>query len=197
MDQRLLNPKGLKLDSEFYNKEYFDGTGSKSNYTGYTHIKEFIQRAHFIQKKFSPKTVLVLGCAKGYLVEDLRKLGIEALGIDISSYAINHSPKVIRKFLTIGNIRNLPYSGKFDVIVSHDVLEHIPEEDVEKVIENIHRVCRQYTLHGFEFEKDDRDLSHVNIQKPEYWIEKFTQDNLFQFVEFLPEGKDAIFKKIK
>lgn len=197
MDQRLLNPKRIKLDPEFYDKEYFDGTGSKSNYTGYTHIKEFIQRARFIQKKFNPKTILVLGCAKGYLVEDLRKLGIEAFGIDISRYAVKHSPKAIRKFLTVGDIRVFPYSRKFDVVVSYDVLEHIPEEDIEKVIKNIYQVCKKYSLHSFEFEKDDRDLSHVNIQKPEYWVEKFTKENLFQLVEFLPEEKGAIFKKIR
>src|SRR3972149_7064299 len=32
------------------------------------------------------KKVLELGCAKGFIVEDLRSMGIDAYGIDISSY---------------------------------------------------------------------------------------------------------------
>ena len=57
---------------------------------------------------FDNKTVLFVGCAKGFDVEDFRQLGVDAYGIDISSYAISKSNPP-GMFLAI--LCSFPFSG--------------------------------------------------------------------------------------
>jgi hypothetical protein len=46
--------------------------------------------AEHIFQDIHPTTVLDAGCAMGFLVESLRKKGIQSFGIDISEYAIQN-----------------------------------------------------------------------------------------------------------
>ena len=51
----------------------------------------FDRIAEGIVRDLHPTSVLDAGCAMGFLVEGLRKRGVEACGIDISEYAISRS----------------------------------------------------------------------------------------------------------
>jgi len=39
--------------------------------------------ARFINNEFHPKTIIDIGCGPGIYVQELRKIGLEAIGIDI------------------------------------------------------------------------------------------------------------------
>lgn len=75
-------------------------------------------------------TFLDFGCARGYSVKALRQLGYEAYGIDISDWAIRNCDFEVRDFVTRGNV---PLAD-FDWILAKDVLEHIPNDDLEHVL---------------------------------------------------------------
>jgi SAM-dependent methyltransferase len=64
--------------------------------------------------------ILDYGCGKGQLLDHLEDVGFQASGYDPG----------IEKFST------LP-SDKFDAICCNDVLEHIPEEGLEKIFQQI------------------------------------------------------------
>ena len=89
---------------KIFNREYFDGESGKPGYYQkryefnrlYPHF-EFI--AMQIKKYFNPKTVLDIGCAKGFLVLAFRNLSIEAYGVDISEYAISNAPNEVKQYL--------------------------------------------------------------------------------------------------
>ena len=51
--------------------------------------------AEKIVQEINPRTVLDAGCAMGFLVEGLRKRGVDAYGIDISEYAISQAHESI------------------------------------------------------------------------------------------------------
>ena len=73
-------------------KEFFDGDRS-NGYGGYKYDGRWISVAKDIIKHFhlsKGQKVLDIGCAKGFLVKDLVDLGIDAVGIDISKYAIKN-----------------------------------------------------------------------------------------------------------
>ena len=72
--------------------------------------------------------ILDIGCGKGYLLYDLKKLlpGISLKGIDISNYALENSKDEIKDSLTLGNASDLPYPDDyFDLVISINTLQQI------------------------------------------------------------------------
>src|SRR5437868_9639087 len=65
---------------------------------------EFFGRiADEIISRVNPRTVLDVGCAKGFLVECLRDRGVDAFGFDISDYAIGEIRSDIKQFCWVGS----------------------------------------------------------------------------------------------
>src|SRR6187399_3225277 len=103
------------------------------------HWLEFFGRiAERIAAVIRPRRVLDAGCALGILVETLRAQGIDAHGIDISSYAIANVHEPVRPFCRQGSIAS-EFTGHYDLIVSIEVLEHMAPRDGEEAIANF---CR-------------------------------------------------------
>jgi len=108
---------------KIFNREYFDGESGKPGYYQkryefnrlYPHF-EFI--AMQIKKYFNPKTVLDIGCAKGFLVLAFRNLSIEAYGVDISEYAISNAPNEVKQYLYKVDIKQdtLPFKDIYMII---------------------------------------------------------------------------------
>src|SRR3972149_11171852 len=67
-------------------------------------------------------TVLDFGCGGGYMIEKLK--GSSKFGVDINSYARQIATnKGVKVF---ASLEAIPENIKFDVIISHHSLEHIP-----------------------------------------------------------------------
>ncbi len=144
----------FKIDSSYYNREYYlKKTGLKFV------IKQGIidklikkitywYRALIIKFYLNPKTVLDVGCGTGELVRILRKLSIDAYGLEISKDAISLSNDDVKPYLKLGDIVNIPYSdNNFDLVVSFDVLERLEREKIEKAVKETIRVSKKYILH--------------------------------------------------
>ena len=78
-----------------------------------------------IVQDLAPRSVLDAGCALGLLVESLRDRNVEAYGVDISEYAISQVRSDIAAFTWQGSITD-PLPRRYDLIVSIEVLEHLP-----------------------------------------------------------------------
>lgn len=77
-----------------FGREYFDGT-REQGYGGYCYDGRWIPIARRAIEFFGLKAgdrVLDIGCAKGFFVKDLVDClpGLEAFGMDISTYALTH-----------------------------------------------------------------------------------------------------------
>jgi len=102
--------------------EDFENGGLYSRYRRYPF---FATRAEYLDKY--PGTILVVGCGWGFLVDELRKRGREAWGVDLSDYAIMSAsrevPDVIGYILQGDARRDLSVGpGQFDVTISEDML---------------------------------------------------------------------------
>ncbi|MEM2226101.1 MAG: class I SAM-dependent methyltransferase, partial [Candidatus Bathyarchaeia archaeon] len=136
----MINQIKLMGKYDLYEEDYFYGRG-KFGYFGYRHrLKGAIQR-HYLNilkwaNRRSPwnvlegngKSALDIGCAYGFVVELLRKLGYDAKGIDLSRHAVrNHKGLMSDLDLIIGDAQELPFRREsFDLITCFETLEHLP-----------------------------------------------------------------------
>ncbi|MCY3844517.1 MAG: class I SAM-dependent methyltransferase [Acidobacteria bacterium] len=78
--------------------------------------------------------VLEVGCGSGYLCEYVRALGASVVGCDISLPETTVAP-----FVQADGVA-LPFRQSFDVVLSFDVFEHIPDSD--RHLREVRRVLR-------------------------------------------------------
>lgn len=94
--------------------------------------------------------ILEVGCGAGRLTNYLTQRGFNIIGFDISKSLIEEGniryPDAV-KFLASGD--SMPFSNStFDVVLSFDVLEHIP--DVNEHILEVRRVLKKGGLYLFQ-----------------------------------------------
>jgi hypothetical protein len=143
---------------------------------------EFFDRvARRIAEDIQPQTVLDAGCAWGFLVESLRRLGIEAYGLDVSEYAIQQVHPDVRPYCWVGSILD-PLPQAYDLIVSIEVLEHMPRFDSEMAVVNI---CNHADEVLFSSSPTDyQEATHFNVHSPDYWVRLFARQGYFRDVDY-------------
>ncbi len=166
-------------NSYFFNDFYAENGGG--SYLDKEHWSPFFDSvAKQIVSKFAPKTVLDAGCATGYLVSALRKLGVEAWGIDISEYAISKGDEEIKDYLAVASItERLPESfpEKFDLVITIEVLEHLFPADGAAAIANLCSLTDTVIFTSTPTDIEDR--THCNVQQPEYWAKIFAENGFY------------------
>jgi glycosyltransferase involved in cell wall biosynthesis len=144
-------------------------------------VRLFDHIAENIDRELAPKTVFDAGCAIGLLVESLRKRGIEAYGNDISEFAISQVPEPYREFCAVGSVTE-PLGRRYDLITCIEVLEHLRPEDAKQAVENLCQHTDDILFSSSPF--DYKEISHVNVHPPEYWVELFARHDFYRDVEF-------------
>jgi len=122
-----------------------------------------------------PRTVLDAGCAYGYLVRWLRRMGVEARGVDVSGYATDRAPESVKPYTTRATLMNLPFPAKsFGLVVTTGVLEHFDTKlELPYVMMELARVA--YTGFMAITLRDDpgaaEDRHHPALWSAEEWQE--------------------------
>jgi SAM-dependent methyltransferase len=113
----------------------------KEHYAGkYDNVPRFV--SYFCQieliRKFKPDNVLEIGIGNKTVVNYLRQAGVQVTSCDFDeALGPDH----------VGDIRALPFSNaSYDVVSACEVIEHIPWDDVDLALSEIHRVSRKYVL---------------------------------------------------
>ena len=126
---------------------------------------------------FHPSSVLDAGCAFGMLVEQLRDLGVDAYGVDISEYAISQAREDIRPYLRQASLAD-PFERRYDLVISIEVLEHLTATDIPQAIKNIANATDTVV---FSSTPDDyREATHISIRPPEHWSADFARHGLLR-----------------
>jgi len=169
-----------------YDKSYFGTRGGRASDI------QLRDTAQSIVDNFHPSTVLDIGCGQAYLVHHLYQLGVEAYGVDISTYAISTAPADVSSHLLKIDLEvdNLPFvSGSMDLITALNILEHV--KNLDHVIEEMGRVLRvggsvfmisplpitnsklgQFLLgRGWHL----LDTTHVNVHSRSFWEQIFAK----------------------
>lgn len=129
----------------------------------------------------APRRVLDAGCAMGLLVEALRARGVDAWGLDISEYAIGQVHPSVREYCRVGSLAtDLP--DRFDLIVSIEVLEHMPPAEADTALVNLTRHTDDVLFSSSPV--DYAEATHVNVRPPEVWAERFARQGFLRDLDF-------------
>lgn len=110
-----------------FNETFWNGdNGYGGSYKKFPH---FQARARWIKDNLSG-SILEVGCAHGYLLEELGALGVTAYGVDISAYAVNQKDPASDIF--IGDLALIDWATRFDWVVSWNVLDCLQSDDHAK-----------------------------------------------------------------
>ena len=178
----------MKMTDSFYDHDYFeDGPASgKSGYTNYQWLPDLtIPMAHHLIMNLNIQkndTLLDYGCAKGYLVRAMRLLGIEAYGVDTSSYAIKCCHESVRDYcFHLMDENFLKGKTNYDYIISKDVFEHIEESELPRVLETLSVITKKIFIvvplakmgsnSEFIIPAYHNDKSHITIRDKDWWLD--------------------------
>jgi hypothetical protein len=140
--------------------------------------------------------ILDFGCARGYCVKAFKRLGYCAFGYDPSEWAIqNCDPEVKDK------VTNSPERWKsktYDWVIAKDVLEHIPDEELPTVIDDLTAHARKgvfvvvplspATGEPYVIPEYEHDITHVQRLDMLTWIERLRRSGFSVSGEYLVEG---------
>lgn len=127
----------------------------------------------YLIQLFNPATVLDVGCGIGTWLSQFKKSGSKVTGID--NPFVNEN--LLRQYLT--KLEFLPHDltkpfelkQRFDLVISLEVAEHLPESSATSFVESL-------TKHGdiiiFSAAVPYQNgQNHINEQWPEYWQDLF------------------------
>lgn len=172
---------------EEYNEYYFDGAKHAYRHNaGYSTYERWYRfdgpnslgefwkdYARDLVEKYSlrGKKLLELGSAKGFLVEDLRSMGVNAWGLDVSKYAYSQASSEVKPYLKVADasyeLANYR-PGEFDVVLSRRFLVCIPENDLSNLALAANRIAKQQ-IHII----DEQLNSQYYLSHPIEWYSKF------------------------
>lgn len=167
-----MNDIGNRSASEQdYGAWYYANYSGKPYDTGDRRWRDFFDLvADRLVQLLAPATALDAGCAMGILVGSLRARGVDAEGIDLSPYAIEHGDPRADGRLRTGPLEQ-PLGRRYDVICCIEVLEHVDAGQVEQVIGNL---CSATDVVLLSSTPDDfNEGTHVNVRPPSYWLALF------------------------
>ena len=164
----------VEITAEFYDEDYYktgcDKAGVPYNRGEKVWVDFFASVAGNLVKTLQPGTVLDVGCALGMLVEALRERGVDARGIDISSWAIEQVPAALKPFCNVGSVTE-DLDGRYDLITCIEVMEHLPPSLADACIANL---CRHAEMVLFSSTPDDfEEPTHLNVEPGSYWAQLF------------------------
>ena len=169
------------MSSNLFDAYYFAHNCGRPYRRDETWLRFFGQIADHIVRDIQPHTVLDAGCAMGFLVEALRRRGVEAWGVDISEYAVQQAHPDVRPYLWVGSVLE-PLPRRFDLIVCIEVLEHLPGTQAAEAVANLCRHTDDILFSSTPF--DYKEATHFNVQPPEVWAEWFARNGFFRDVDF-------------
>jgi ubiquinone/menaquinone biosynthesis C-methylase UbiE len=151
-----------------------------------------------LQSTYSSPFILDAGCACGSILKGFKDLSIysRVLGVDLSDRMIKLGRKRFKYSqaeLVVGSIADIPVESKsVSLLHSAQVLEHIPDGSIDRILDEFARVlrpggraflCLDAMREGESREIYMGDPTHVNIQPVLYWTEKLQKRGLLFDIE--------------
>ena len=133
----------------------------------------------------SDKKVLDVGSGNGNLAIALARNNNKVIGIDISTVALKtahkrfeqlHDKKKLSMTFQYGDARKLDFEdNSFDFVVSHDVIEHISENDFLVHLKEIERVLKTGGSYLFWTPSKLRGGSSLGLHLKEYTLKELAE----------------------
>lgn len=181
----------------FMGRNFADG-GNPAGYTYYTpefapfdrYARNVIQEANDRGKSLENKPVLVVGCATGFTVDWLVQEGVDAYGMDLSSWAVGNAPasvadRIYQGDLTVeSDLKSVvqavkPGGNKFDMILTEAMLSSTTDAEAQEACANartyskdvLHRVWTVAANPDYYNKKTLAEWqSLVDSKDEDYWV---------------------------
>jgi hypothetical protein len=130
--------------------------------------------------------ILEIGSGDGTTMFGLRELGYDITGTDIYS---------THKDIIECSVWKLPFKdNEFDVVISTDVLEHLPTDMVDKSISELQRVAKRH-IHIVACWADRQrvkgEVVHKTVRPISWWKGKFNNQEIIDRDDFMREIKNG------
>lgn len=164
-----------------FGREYFDGDRTQG-YGGYRYDGRWVAVAERFRDFYGlepDQRVLDVGCAKGFLLHDLRHAvpGLRVAGVDVSAYALGQAMETVRPWLVRASADALPFADRtFDLVISVNTVHNLERDACLRAIREMERVSR-----GGKYLQVDSWLSEEQRQDFERW-------QLTAVTYFAPDG---------
>jgi len=114
----------IQVPAEYYFKNY----NSPERFVSYSYQIKLIE-------ELNPQNILEIGIGNGIVSSYLKWRGFNITTCDFD-------PELKPDYLA--DIRNLPFEKKsFDVIAVYEVLEHLPFEDFDRILEELYKISKK------------------------------------------------------
>ncbi len=124
----------------------------------------------------NPKSVIDVGCGTGTWADVFKKKGVKKVtGIDGNYVDRKKLYLKEEEFIPKDLTKPLKLKEKFDLAISLEVAEHLPEKSAEIFIDSLTGLS-DIILFSAAIPYQ-RGTNHINEQFPEYWIDKFKKRN--------------------
>ncbi|MBP5855613.1 methyltransferase domain-containing protein [Marivibrio halodurans] len=180
--------------------DYWDGD-RLTGYGGYKYDGRWRKVADAMVESYGIKPgmrILDVGSGKGFLLHDFTESvpGVEVAGIDISSYAIEHTMDSVKPNCQVGSAAELPWPDDyFDLVISINTLHNLYLPDLWSAfqeIERVGRVAKYICVEGYRNEREKVNLMYWQLtcrafHTPEEWrflFEKTGYSGDHEFIYF-------------
>ncbi|MGH3168758.1 MAG: hypothetical protein ACRDN0_23115 [Trebonia sp.] len=124
-------------------------------------------------------TAVDVGCAKGFLVEELLGVGIDAVGFDVSSYALSFASGLP---CYLADLRDgLRHAA--EAVFALGVLLYLDEAELPRVLADLQRHATRFLLFSSYYEGEEQDIPDPlrRITRPHEWWRARLTDAGFRF----------------
>ena len=169
--------------------EYFDGDRTQG-YGGYRYDGRWVPVAERLRDHYglaAGQRVLDIGCAKGFLLHDLREVvpGLQVTGLDISQYALNQAMDDVRSCVVRATADALPFADNtFDLVISINAVHNLNLERCGRALCEMERVSAKY-----KYVQVDSWLNEAQRENFERW-------QLTALTYFDPQGWQDLFHQV-
>lgn len=127
-----------------------------------------VARALLDQVPFA--SVVDVGCANGFLLEEFAADGREIAGVELSPDVVGLLAPSIRDHVLIGDFSEL--EGQWDLACCVEVAEHIPPRRSQELVDTLSRIARS-SIYFTAAPPGQAGRGHINCRPHEEWLEMF------------------------
>ncbi len=123
-------------------------------------------------QRWKPRFVIDFGCGRNQLITDLRRLGIDGLGIDFAFAEADFAKPMHETGML---------DGVADVVTSFDALEHLLVQDVNPVLDEMRRVARPRAWFCFSICTRPSRITvggenlHPTVRPMRWWLDRIAR----------------------
>lgn len=157
----------MKYDDRLYRADYW----FKSLLWQHQWIDKFA--GWWLGQYGKPNTVVDLGCGDGWWLKNFHDVGAEVHGVELDIHAKEHVPPQV--ILHIQDLQEpFDLGGRADLTICLEVIEHLPREAENVVLENITRHVGNVLLFSAAG-PGQGGTGHINLREQAYWIKRISE----------------------